>query len=88
MIKNTFYNPSFDNCERLVQYLTLLAGKPLTPFCIRQNIFKTSWGKRDIKLRSRSQLQAAIAYLKYLLREKGFDENDRLEATKTIIAEA
>ena len=50
--KATFYEPTIENVNKLIEYLTSLVGKEISLFSIRQNIFKTRWLQREKKLRA------------------------------------
>lgn len=83
--KATFYEPTIDNVNKLVEYLASIVGKETSLSSIRQSILKTKWLHREKQLRSRSHVQAAIYFLKYLIKngKQPFEGED----IKTVIAD-
>ena len=65
-LHSAFTNSTPKNIEALLDYLQKIAGKTLTSICIRQNVFKTRWTKRDARLISRCHVQSAALYLSSL----------------------
>lgn len=63
-LKIAFSDSSFGNIELLVNYLQSIGGKTLSVNCRRQNAFRTTWNKKEEKLRSRCHIQNAVEYLK------------------------
>lgn len=84
-LKETYFNPNYENFEKLKSYLSSIGGRKLKLPSIRENIFKTKWKGRENNLRTRCQIQAASMYLSYLL---SASEKDNLEGNiKTLIAD-
>ena len=84
-LKKSYPKPSSSNVKKLIDYLSTIAGKSISLSSIRQNIFKTKWSSKDILLRNRCQVQAAIHYLQHILRTQNVDESK--EDIRTLIAD-
>lgn len=71
MEKTNYLNSAYSeltnkNVERLIEYLKLVGGKPLTTKCKRQNAFKISWKEKEHKLLTRCHVQNAAEYLNFI----------------------
>jgi hypothetical protein len=85
ILRTTFGDPSKANTLLLIEYFYSISGKRLKIACIRQYIFKTVIKCNLFNPVDRCHVQAAAAYLNYLINET--DPNEHIEEIKTTIAD-
>lgn len=66
IFRSIYYDEEITKVNSLIESLMDISGKPLKVKMVRQYVFKTTWKKREIELRARCQVKAAVEYLKFL----------------------
>lgn len=85
ILRRVYSEPTTQECEELITYFQKIGGRTLSSSCIRQNVFKISWTKKDNLLRNRCHVQAAAEYLEFL--KSTFSVNDKADDIKVLIAD-
>ena len=85
-LRKAYYEPKTENAEKLVDFLSSIAGKPLKVDHLRHYLLKTSWTIKDITLKARSHLQGGSLYIEHLLTQ-GIEEHKNINCLKTTIAD-